>query len=180
MWRMCLHSSAKVPVVQDSATAAYTTTNAANVYITSNGVMARSTSSSKRYKDNISDKLSDHLNPNKLYSLPVVEYVYKEGYLNEIDPLYKQKIIGFIAEDVADIYPNAVQYNEDGTVEMWNSKVIIPAMLKLIQDQHKVDIQLETRLDSTTERIEALQNQLNEAMLQIASLQKEIDILKAA
>ena len=175
-----MHSSDKVPCVQDTATANYTKSASANIYMTASGVMSRCTSSSRRYKENISEKLSKHLNPDKLYNLPVVEYVYKEGYLIESDPMYKQKILGFIAEDVADIYPNAVEYNDDGSVEMWNSKVIIPAMLKLIQNQHKTDIQIINRLDSTTERIEALQNQLNEAMLQIASLQKQIDILKAA
>lgn len=167
-------------VVQSKLIYDATTSTAANVVVGSTGILYRYASSSKRYKEAITEKLSDSLDPNKLYNLPVVEYVYKDGYLHESDLRYKQKFIGFIAENVDDIYPLATNYNEDGSVESWNVNIIVPAMLKLIQDQHATDILLATRLDSTSSRIESLQHQLNEAMLEIASLRKEIDILKAA
>ena len=40
---------------------------------------------------------------------------------------------GFIAEEMDAIYPAATDY-ADG-VETWNDRMIIPAMLALIQDQ---------------------------------------------
>ena len=43
---------------------------------------------------------------------------------------------GFIAEEVADVYPIACEY-DGNKPESWNMKFIIPAMLKLIQDQKK-------------------------------------------
>ena len=50
-------------------------------------------------------------------------------------------MIGFIAEEVAEIFPIATDYetDKDGNrvVENWNEKYIIPAMLRLIQNQHK-------------------------------------------
>ena len=55
-------------------------------------------------------------------------------------------MIGFIAEEVAEIYPKAAQYNPDGTVEMWNSLIMIPAMMYLIQDQNKRIAEIERRI----------------------------------
>jgi hypothetical protein len=114
-----------------------TTTDAPNVHVMSNGYMKRSTSSSERYKRDITEELSDALNPQKLYALPVKSYKYKDDYLSESDTRYQKDIIGFIAEDVAEIYECAVQYNEKGQPEMWNSNVMIPALLKLIQEQNE-------------------------------------------
>lgn len=157
-----------------------TTSEGSNVRVTSNGVIRRYLSSSKRYKENISEKLSDNLDPNRLYNLPVVEFIYKDGHISTTDRRYGQKFIGFIAEDVDDIYPLAANYNEDGLVEDWNMNIIVPGMLRLIQDQNKVDIELSSRLDASDAKIETLKNQLSDAMIKIASLEKEIDILKAA
>jgi hypothetical protein len=114
-----------------------TTTDAPNVHVWANGLLRRSTSSSERYKKDITEELSDALNPQKLYSLPVKSYKYRDDYLSENDKRYQKDIIGFIAEDVAEIYECAVQYNEKGQPEMWNSNVMIPALLKLIQEQNE-------------------------------------------
>ena len=40
-------------------------------------------------------------------------------------------------EEVAQAYPAAAEYREDGQVEMWNIKVLFPALLKIVQDQQK-------------------------------------------
>ena len=34
-------------------------------------------------------------------------------------------------------YPIAANYDEDGQVEGWSTEIILPAMLKLIQNQKK-------------------------------------------
>ena len=76
-----------------------------------------------------------------LYNLPIKQFKYKDNVISETDARYEQNILGFIAEDVAEIYEPAVQYDEKGQVEMWNAQVIIPAILKLIQDLKKrVDV----------------------------------------
>ena len=45
--------------------------------------------------------------------------------------------IGLLAEDVKHHYPIAANYNEDGDVEDWSERYLIPPMLKLIQMQHE-------------------------------------------
>ena len=124
------------------------------VYINSaNGVMGYLSSSSIRYKKDISCSISSESDPHRLYELPVVEFVYKEGYLSKSDRLYNKKIIGFIAEDVKNIYPIGSVLDESGNAESWNERHIIPGMLKLIQEQH--------------EQIEVLQNQLSSLISKI-------------
>jgi hypothetical protein len=55
-------------------------------------------------------------------------------------------IPGIIAEDVEEIYPSAVIHGEDGEVESWDERRIIPGMLALIQEQDKTIKKLEARL----------------------------------
>ena len=111
-----------------------TTANSANVFITSTGQLRRSTASSERYKTDIVN-LNDvpELNPKALYDLPVRAFRFKDGYLPETDDRFGVLVPGFIAEEMDAIYPAATDY-ADG-VETWNDRMIIPAMLALIQDQ---------------------------------------------
>lgn len=123
-----------------------TYTNTANMYVTSNGVFGRSTSSSERYKRDI--LLADINDLKGLYDLPVKKFKYKNDYIAADDELYDKYLYGFIVEDLESILPCAVQHeiDEDGTAfpEMWNSNIIVPSLLKLIQD-------LNTRLKSIEE-----------------------------
>lgn len=114
-----------------------TTSSGANVRVTKAGTLYHYSSSSIRYKTDITTKLSNELDPERLYDLKVWQYKYREGYLNKNDQRYGQDIIGFIAEDVKQKYPIAANYDEDGQIENWNVEMIVPAMLKLIQDQKK-------------------------------------------
>lgn len=112
-----------------------TYSNAANMYVTQNGVFGRATSSSQRYKRDI--VLADINDLKGLYDLPIKKFKYKNDYLALDDELYDKYLYGFIVEDLEDILPCAVQHkNEDGTMlpEMWNSNIIVPSLLKLIQD----------------------------------------------
>jgi hypothetical protein len=107
-----------------------------NVYITSAGTFGRGASSSQRYKIDIDDVKDDTLNPYHILNIPVRQFKYNESHV----PVNKNKddlYIGLIAEEVAMTYPAAAEYNEDGQIEMWNIKVIVPAMLKILQDQQK-------------------------------------------
>jgi hypothetical protein len=126
-----------------------TVTNSPNMYITSNGWIRRTTNtSSERYKTDIKD-LEEELNPNKLYDLKIKQFKYKDEYQpNDKDKRYNKDLIGFIAEDVERVYPIAVDYTEDGQVDNWNERYIIPAMLKLIQDQKKQIDNLEERISN--------------------------------
>lgn len=111
-----------------------TITSSANLHIASSGQFYRSTSSSQKYKTDIKDIQSEELNPEKLYDLPVREFKFKEGYLSEEDSCINTLVPGFIAEEVAEVYPIACEYDGDDP-ENWNMRFIVPAMLKLIQNQ---------------------------------------------
>ena len=104
--------------------------------ITESGIFGRSTSSSERYKKDI--QLADVNELKELYNLPVKKFKYKDDYIAEDDELYGKDLYGFIVEDLESVIPCAVQHikNEYGEIvpEMWNSNIIVPSMLKLIQD----------------------------------------------
>ena len=122
-----------------------------NAHISSNsGTILKSTSSSRRYKNGESTELYD-LNPQRLYDLPVKTYFYNEGYLSESSRHYGQRFIGFIAEEVCDIYELACTYDEEGRPESWNQRIIIPALLKLIQEQNERLRELEKWKQETEE-----------------------------
>lgn len=110
------------------------------------------TGSSERYKENISLVTDINLNPEKLYSLPVRQFQFKEGVLNKNDPynLTRHMTIGFIAEEVEKYYPVACVKRE-GQIEDWDVRYIVPAMLSLIQNQHK-------EIEDLKFRIEKLEN----------------------
>ena len=58
---------------------------------------------------------------------------------------------GFIAEDVAEIYPAAsITDTETGKVESWDERRIIPGMLALIQEQEERIKKLEAALEKLT------------------------------
>lgn len=113
-----------------------TYTSAANMVVTANGIFGRSTSSSRRYKKDISVADIDELKG--LYDLPVKKFKYKDDYIAADDELYDKSLYGFIVEDLENVLPCAVQHEKDtdGTLkpEMWNSNIIVPSLLKLIQD----------------------------------------------
>lgn len=132
-----------------------------NLYCTSDGVAPIGvdkygkicgTSSSERYKENITDELDDELNPRKLYDLPVVQYNYKDEFKNI--ELVAGTQIGITAENVEKYYPNALIRNKDGQAESWQDRIMIPAMLKLIQEQ-------KAQIDSLANRVETLEKRQN-------------------
>lgn len=92
-------------------------------------------SSSKRYKNHIADMTLEEAQ--EILDIPVIWFRYKDGYLNKTDWLYGKKLPGLYAEDVYAALPEAAQINENGEPEDWNFRVIIPAMLKLIQNLYE-------------------------------------------
>lgn len=129
-----------------------TVSKSPNCWLSSDGtVMKSSTTSSARYKDDVTTDLCDELNPHNLYDIDVIQFKYKKDYFtNTEDIRYRKDLIGFIAEDVLEKYKIAADYyiNEKGesVCEGWNPQYMIPAMLKLIQEQHKRIVMLEEKL----------------------------------
>lgn len=104
------------------------------VYINNNGALVKY-SSDRRLKNSIEAVTSDELNPERLYELPIWQYKYNDDVLEDGDDLKDKTVIGFMADEVASIYPRACAYDKDGMPTSWNPNVMIPAMLALIQKQ---------------------------------------------
>lgn len=114
------------------------------VFASDGATVSYLSSSSKRYKDHVSDMTIEEAE--KLLKIPVIWFKYKKGYLDESDWLNGKRLPGFYAEDIYDIFPEAAQLNEAGKPEDWNYRTMIPAMLKIIQDQNERIGKLEEQL----------------------------------
>jgi hypothetical protein len=116
---------------QDSSTSA----NAANTRMDTDGRTRRSTASSARFKESIVDlsTVAD-LNPSALLNLPIRAFKFKSDYLDPTDNRSGMLVPGFIAEEVAEHYPIAADSDNEGVIENWNERFVIPGMLALIQD----------------------------------------------
>lgn len=114
-----------------------TTGNTANGFVfQTGGRVARSTASSRRYKENVTDLWSvPELDPKKLLRVPVRAFMYKQDYLTN-DDRSGVLIPGLIAEEVDAIYPLAADY-EDGDTENINDRAILVNLLALVQDLYK-------------------------------------------
>lgn len=147
------------------------TTSAANTYISAdgNGVLAKtSKTSSRRFKDSITPELDEDLNPERLYDVDVIQFKYKKDYFtNEDDIRYRKNMIGLIAEDVYDKYKIAADWHVDEDsgevlVDGWNEQYIIPALLKLIQNQHKELQEQRKEIDQLKETVDILMKDYKE------------------
>jgi len=118
---------------QDPSTSA----NAANTRMDTDGRTRRSTASSARFKEEIANisTVAD-LDPSKLLSIPIRAFKFKSDYLDPTDNRAGMVVPGLIAEEVAEHYPIAADRGNDGVVENWNERFVIPGMLALIQDLH--------------------------------------------
>lgn len=105
------------------------------VFAKDGATVAYLSSSSKRYKDHIANMTLDEAK--RMLNVPVIWFKYKENYLSPEDWLNGKKMPGFYAEDIYSIFPEAAQLNEKGEPEDWNFRVLIPVMLKLIQNLYK-------------------------------------------
>ena len=104
-----------------------------------------SSSSSKRYK-NVGRLLTTN-DIEKAYNVEVRMAKYKKGYLSEDDERCGKQFPMFIAEQMEEFLPDAVDHNSNGSAETWNDRVIIPIMFQMLKSQK--------------EEIEELKKQLN-------------------
>ena len=126
--------------------------------VVNGNTVAYQSTSAKRYKHNIELLHDEELDPHRLYSLKAKQFRYNVDVFLQYKDMYGMTLPGFIAEDVAEIYPAAVIHNVENPddIESWDERRIIPPMLSLIQEQHE-------QIEALTERVnqlEALVNQL--------------------
>ena len=105
-----------------------TATGGVAVYINSNGQLGTLTSS-KRFKKDIRD-IGD--TSDRLMSLRPVSFRYNEAAENGERPLQ----YGLIAEEVAKVYPDLVQYDRQGKPFTVYYHLLTPMMLNELQKAH--------------------------------------------
>ncbi len=103
--------------------------------------------SSRKFKHDIKPVENAELDPNKLYDIEIVQFKYNNDYLDESDQRYGVDCIGFIAEQVNEVYPIAAD-RETGEPRNWEMRYIIPPMLALIQEQHKEIEELKKKVEA--------------------------------
>jgi hypothetical protein len=120
-----------------------TTTNAANLHVfTSNGALARSTASSIRFKENVTDWDANGLDT--ILALKPKTFTYKSDYYSNPDLV----MLGLIAEEVAEVSPYLAEYeNEDRTGQIENvryANIVVP-LIKAIQELNDKVLALENK-----------------------------------
>lgn len=100
-----------------------------------NGVLLKSSASSKRYKE-IGRDMS-YKDIEGLYNITPVWAKFKEGYLDKGDERCGVEHPMFIAEDVDRYAPLAVDHDKNGKAENWNYRVMIPYMFQMLKSQNE-------------------------------------------
>ena len=98
------------------------------------------TSSSRRFKENFREVSQDEIN--KILSLSATKYDLKEEYGGDKDQ------IGYIAEDIVDIFPNCVSYDEEGEVSGIDYSKFVPYLVELSKKQQEEINELRSKIES--------------------------------
>ena len=105
------------------------TTAGAGKFASSCTATSHPTSSSRRFKENFREVPEEEIN--KILSLNATKFDFKEEYGGMKDR------VGFIAEDMAEIYPNCVSYDEEGEVAGIDYSSFVPYMIEMIKKQQE-------------------------------------------
>lgn len=107
-------------------------------------------SSSKRYKD-IGNNISEQ-EIEKWYNIEPTWAKYKKGYLVKGDENEGRYIPMFIVENVEAFFPEATRH-QNGLVEDWNERIMIPAMFAMLKAQKKKIDQQEKLINKLCEKL---------------------------
>lgn len=107
-------------------------------------------SSSKRYKD-IGNNISEQ-EIEEWYNIKPTWAKYKKGYLVKGDENEGRYIPMFIAENVEAFFPEATRH-QNGLVEDWNERIMIPAMFAMLKAQKKKIDQQEKLINKLCEKL---------------------------
>lgn len=121
--------------------------DAVAVVIDSNGQLG-TVSSSRRYKEDINDMGSAS---DRLLQLHPVTFRYKESYASGEQPLD----YGLIAEEVAEVFPELVVFNDENQPETVKYRLLSSLLLNELQKQH-------SELSGQVAEIAELKDQLTE------------------
>jgi len=136
-------------------------------------VLSKCPSSSRRFKEQIAD-MGD--SSSKLFQLRPVTYFYKPQY----DDGSHQLQHGLVAEEVAKIYPDLVEYEKDGTPYTVKYQMLAPLLLNEFQKQHAVVTAQQTEVQALSEQTKAQQQQMLAQQQEIEGLKSQLQMQNAA
>lgn len=141
----------------------------ANINIDSGTGLIKRISSTQKIKFNITpineNNLSNTVTTEKINnSLSTIDYkkvldicpveYSTESYARELWP-ENQRILGFIAEDIADKLPEVATYDENGDPEYYQINSIVAALLAVVQDQQNTINELKEKVSIIEERVQS-------------------------
>ena len=99
----------------------------------------------------------------RLLSLRPVTFRYKQAFVNGEKPIQ----FGLIAEEVAEVFPELVVYNEDGTAESVKYRLLSTLLLNELQKEYQVNQRQEAELRDMQARLVRLEIAKPEAVASI-------------
>ncbi len=127
--------------------------------------------STERYKEDIHDMAEASAS---LMRLRPVTIRYKEEY----DAGDGELQYGLIAEEVADVFPDLVVYNEDGTPETVKYHLLATLLLNELQKQYQVNQEQAEAVARLEQQDRNLEGQVAE-LVELATQAQELAVLKA-
>ena len=107
-------------------------------------------SSSRRYKEQIHDMAAAS---ERLLNLRPVTFRYKNAFEDGDKPIQ----FGLIAEEVAEVFPELVVFNEDRTPESVKYRLLSTLLLNELQKEYRVNQRQEAQLKDMQARLEHLE-----------------------
>jgi hypothetical protein len=135
--------------------------NAVPVLIDSNGQLG-TTSSSRRYKEDIQDMGNTS---SGLLRLRPVTFRYKKPFADGSQPVQ----YGLIAEEVAEVYPDLVARSADGQIETVKYQVLDSMLLNELQKQNTTIAAQKEQIRSLEERLARVEAALERPSLTTSS-----------
>ena len=117
-------------------------------------------SSSLRYKD--VQGAVEEADLESLYQIKVVWAKYKNEYLDASDERYGKEMPMFLAEDVDQHFPLAVDHDEQGRAENWNYRVMIPCMFAMLKNEHEKVIEVKKENENLKSELQSIKDELKE------------------
>jgi len=143
-----------------------TVSGGVQVYINSDGQLGTLTSS-QRFKKEIKSVDSDS---DQLLQLHPVSFVYKDDDKNQLQ-------YGLIAEEVAKIYPELVQYDREGNPFTVYYHLLTPLLLSELQKQHALNDARQTTLEAQQAKFESQQTELSNMNRQLKAQHAEMETI---
>lgn len=117
-------------------------------------------SSSLRYKD--VQRAVKETDLESLYQIKVVWAKYKNEYLDASDERYGKEMPMFLAEDVDQHFPLAVDHDEQGRAENWNYRIMIPCMFAMLKNEHEKVVEVKKENEHLKSELQSIKEELEE------------------